>query len=369
MIKKVGKVVLWIVLSLAGILFIGFLFLVIKSPGKLDPLKDANGQVILNSLSEKNAMQIGGIQQGFFIRSENTDNPVILYLHGGPGSPELPFLMATEQAERLEKYFTVCYWDQRGAGMSFDSSIDTNSMSVASMVEDTHEMTKYLQKRFKKDKIYLMGHSWGSFLGIKTIEKYPENYFAYIGIGQVTNQLESERLAYDYMLQHATEINDDEAVKQLKQFDKNAPDFPSIEYLTSARMMLMNKYGIGMVHENASMSDMVNDLLLFEGYTLPEKINYVRGSIFSLNHSFNETIRGNLFDSSTSFKVPVYITHGKYDYQVSYDLAKKYIETIDAPRKGLFTFDNSAHSPNMEEPDKFVQIIRDIAALDSVPVQ
>ena len=360
--KKVIRVLFIALVSIIGILLIGFLFLGIKSPCKLDPLKDENGKLIESAYVEKKRIEIGGIQQGFFIRSENLENPVILFLHGGPGSPELPLLLPYESSERLEKYFTVCHWDQRGAGMSFNQSIDPTTMTVEQMVEDTRQITEYLQNRFKQKKIYLMGHSWGTYLGIKTIEKYPENYLAYIGIGQVSNQLESERLAYDYMLQHATEINDKKAIEGLQKYDKNTADFPNFDYM-SIRSLLMNKYGIGIMHEHLSMMSIAQNLLLFKGYTLSEKINYGRGSLFSLRHVFFRYVtHDNMFESSTTFHVPVYITHGKYDYQVSYALAREYFDKIEAPEKAFFTFENSAHSPNAEEPEKFVQTVREIAS-------
>ena len=197
----------------------------------------------------------------------------------------------------------------------------------------------------------------------KTIEKYPENYWAYIGIGQVTNELESEKLAYDYMLQHATEINDKTAIKKLKKFDRNSPDFPQLDYMMTTRTSLMNKYGIGMTRENISMVALLKELMLFKGYTFTEKINYLRGSLFSLTHlgMSDDIINDNLFESSASFQVPIFIVHGKYDYQVSYALAREWFEKIDAPEKAFFSFENSAHSPNMEEPEKFVQIIREVA--------
>ena len=360
--KKAFKIIGITLLSIIGVLLIGVGFLALKSPGKLQPLKDSEGKEIVGSLAEKNFIEIGGIRQGFFIRGENPENPVILFLHGGPGSPELPLLIPYETSERLEKYFTVCYWDQRGAGMSFSSSIDPATMNVTQMVEDTRQMTEYLQNRFNQEKIYLMGHSWGSFLGVKTIEKYPENYIAYIGIGQVSNQLESEKLAYDYMLQHATETGDKSAVKDLQKFDKNAADFPNLDYIMTVRMSLMNKYRIGMAHKKPiSMTDLGKNLLLFSGYTLAEKANYMRGSLLSLTTIWNNVIKDNFFESSTIFQIPVYITHGKYDYQVSHTLAREWFDKIEAPEKAFFTFENSAHSPNVEEPEKFVEIVREIA--------
>jgi pimeloyl-ACP methyl ester carboxylesterase len=342
-------------------LLIGLAVLAINSPGKLERLKDKEGNVIVNSLAEKHFIEIGGIQQGFFLRSEKPQNPVILFLHGGPGSPELALLYRYEIPERLEKYFTVCYWDQRGAGMSFSNSIDTATMTLEQLIEDTRQITEYLKQRFNQEKIYLMGHSWGSLLGIKTIEKHPENYFAYIGIGQVSNQLESEKLAYDYMLQHAMEIDDRPAVRNLEKFNRNASDFPTMEYISTVRSSLMNKYGIGMMRENFSMVGIVKDLLFFKGYTLPEKINYVQGILFSQTYLWDYVVSDNLFESSISFQAPVYITHGKYDYQVSYTLAREYFEIVEAPGKSFFTFEKSAHSPNGEEPEKFVQIVHDIA--------
>ncbi|MDR0232025.1 MAG: alpha/beta hydrolase [Dysgonamonadaceae bacterium] len=361
--KKVLKVIGITLLSIIGILLIGLVILAVNSPGKLEPLKDSEGKEIAGSLTEKSFVEIGGIRQGFFVRSENPENPVILFLHGGPGSPELPMLIPYEVSERLEKYFTVCYWDQRGAGMSFSSSVDPGTMTTAQMVEDTHQMTEYLKNRFNQEKIYLIGHSWGSYLGVKTIEKYPENYIAYIGIGQVSNQVESEKLAYDYMLQHAMEINDKSAVKNLQKFDKNTSDFPkNLDYMMTVRSLLMNKYGIGFAHEKPlSMIDMAKIILSFKGYTLSEKVNYLKGMSLSLTTLWDYVVEDNLFESSTTFQVPVYITQGKYDYQVSHALAREWFDKIEAPQKAFFTFENSAHGTIMEEPEKFVQIIREIA--------
>jgi pimeloyl-ACP methyl ester carboxylesterase len=357
MILRIIRITL---LSVISVLLIGLVVLAVNSPGKLEQLKDKEGNRIANSLAEKLFIEIGGVQQGFFIRSENPKNPVILFLHGGPGSPELAISYPYEVSERLEKYFTVCYWDQRGAGMSFSNSIDTATMTLEQLIEDTRQITEYLKHRFNREKIYLMGHSWGSFLGVKTIEKHPENYIAYIGIGQVTNQIESEKLAYDYMLQYAKEVNDKAAVSKLEKFNRNAPDFPNLNYIEAVRSPLMNKYGIGIMRDNFSMAKLIKDLLLFKGYTVSEKMKYTQGMTFSNTYLWENVTDDNLFESSASFQVPVYIVHGKYDYQVSYTLSREYFKKIEAPEKSFFTFEKSAHSPNGEEPEKFVRVVRNI---------
>ena len=359
--KKLFKIIGIIFASVVGIVAAGFVILAASSPGRLKPLKDADGREIASALAEKTFLEIGGLRQGMFIRSENPANPVILFLHGGPGSPELPMIIPAEHPERLEKYFTVCYWDQRGAGMSFDKSLTPANATVERFVEDTRGVTEYLRERFGVDKIYLMGHSWGSDLGVRTIQKYPELYAAYIGIGQVTRQHESERLAYDYMLAHATEIGDGKAVEQLKKFDPAADDFPSVEYIVGPRSALMNKYGIGQTRKPVSMASTAKNILLFGGYTLSEKVKYVQGMVFSMNHVARYVGAYDMFSSATRFEIPVYVMQGRWDYQVSHVLAEKWMGEIEAPAKGFFSFDDSAHSPNMEEPEKFVRIVRDIA--------
>jgi pimeloyl-ACP methyl ester carboxylesterase len=360
--KKAGKIMLVITLSFFSILFMGLLIILANSPGKLTPLKNSQNNIIQGSISEKAWIEVNGIKQGMFIRGENPQNPVILYLHGGPGNPMLQFISYLETNERLEKYFTVCYWDQRGSGMTYSKSTDPSTMTVEQMVDDTHKVTGYLRERFGQDKIYLLGHSWGSYLGVKTIEKYPENYLAYIGIGQLSNQKESERLAYDYMLSHAKDINDLDVIEKLERYDPNADDFPSLEYLIKARTATLDKYGVGRLHQGLTFQDILRTFLVFKGYTLKEKINWFLGADFSMIQLYDRVWKeDNLFESSVIFKIPFYVVHGIYDYSVSYTLAKEYLGVLEAPKKEFITFSNSAHSPNMEEPELFVQTFRKIA--------
>jgi pimeloyl-ACP methyl ester carboxylesterase len=360
---------LTVVLFLICIVFTGLLIIRVNSPGKLTPLKDSQNNIIQGSISEKVWVEINGIKQGMFIRGENPKNPVILYLHGGPGTPMLQFIFYLEKLkkhERLEKYFTVCYWDQRGAGMTYSKATDPSTMTVEQMVEDTREVTKYLKSRFGQDKIYLLGHSWGSYLGVKTIEKYPENYLAYIGVGQISDFTESERLSYNYMLNYAKDINDKDVIEKLEKFDPYAGGFPlmrkeghQLDYLM-VRTANLNKYGIGHLHQGVAFTDILKTLFVFKGYTIREKINWFLGADFSMIYLFPVLLDDNLFTSSVRLEVPFYIIHGAYDYMCSKVLAEKYLDVLEAPKKEFFIFANSAHSPNMEEPELFIQILRKI---------
>lgn len=351
-----------ILLSTVGIVLIALSVVLINSPGRLPPLKDAQGNVIAGSISEKVWIEVGGIQQGMFIRGENPDNPVILYLHGGPGTPMLQFIEYLETDERMEEHFTVCYWDQRGSGMTYTKSTDPSTMTVEQMIEDTREVTEYLKSRFGQERIYLIGHSWGSYLGVKTIEKYPENYLAYIGIGQVSNQTQSERLAREYMLSRANETHDQEVAKKLEPYDPYAEDFPQLDYLTKVRTALLNEYGIGHLHEGVTTPLIMKTLFVFKGYTASEKIGWLLGADFSMIHLFPVVLADDLSKSSVKFEVPFYVVQGAHDYMTSQVLAEQYLDILEAPKKEYFLFDNSAHSPNMEEPEKFIEVFRQIAA-------
>jgi pimeloyl-ACP methyl ester carboxylesterase len=300
--RTIVKVLFSIIAIICGIIFVCLLVILINSPGKLPPLTDGQGIVIPGSISEKVWLEVGGIKQGMFIRGEDPTNPVILYVHGGPGTPMLQFisyLEKREESELLEKYFTVCYWDQRGAGMTYSKSTDPSTMTLEQMVEDTREVTQYLKSRFGQDKIYLLGHSWGSYLGGKTIEKYPENYLAYIGIGQVSNSTESEQLSYYYMLNHANDIDDKEVVEKLEKFDPYAEGFPLIQeeghqldYLL-VRTELLNRYGIGHVRDFPQgmtfNGAILRTLFEFKGYTITEKIRLLFGlDMFIIDVAVNQ---------------------------------------------------------------------------------
>ena len=359
-------VLLSVIGSLVGVMLIGLLVILIYSPGKLPPLKDENGKVIPGSISEKVWLEIGGIKQGMFIRGENPKNPVILYLHGGPGEPMLQFIQPLEKSERLEKYFTVCYWDQRGSGMTYSKSTDPSTMTIWQMVEDTREVTEYLISHFGQEKIYLLGQSWGTYLGVKTVENYPEYYLAYIGIGQAVNTVESERLAYDYMMGHAKEIDDKEVISDLEKYDMS--DFPWFDkddlswfhYLAKSRSDTLNKYGMGRMHQGVSFRDILKAFFLFKGYTLREKINWFIGEDFSMVRLFPIVLSDSLSETSLEFEIPFYIIHGGFDYVTSLTIAEEYLSVLQAPKKEFFTFPGSAHSPNLEEPEKFVEIVRKI---------
>lgn len=306
-------------------------------------------------LEEKLYLEINGIRQGMFLQSDDTDNPVLLFLHGGPGSPEIAFV--AEKPAGLEKVFTVCWWEQRGSGISYHRSISRETMTVSQLIADTVAVANYLRQRFGKEKIYLMGHSWGSVLGLLTVRQVPEPFRAYIGIGQVVCQMESEQLAYTYMLDEFRAAGDRKMVRKLEKFPIDKGAGVGGKYL-AVRGEGLTKLGIGMMHSSFSMWEEMMPIFRFRGYTWRERIKYVRGNLFSVKCLWDTVLESDYAKQVPRLEVPFYVLHGKFDYQVSYALAREYVRSVEAPVKGFYTFEDSAHSPFLEEPEKMIRILR-----------
>jgi pimeloyl-ACP methyl ester carboxylesterase len=338
--------------------------LAVLSPGKPKPFLDENGKLLADSISEKTFDNINGVKQGMFIKSKNKNNPVLLFVHGGPGMPE--YFLTDSYPTGLEDYFTVCWWDQRGAGLSYGSDIKADTMTTEQIVSDTNEVSKYLCKRFSQDKIYLMGHSWGSYIAIQAAAKAPELYHAYIGMGQMSRQVESEKLAYKYMIEQYKTAGNKKMVQKLDAYPILESDTALNSYLSSyLRDEAMHDLGIGTIRKIRNMKSIFTSIvvssLINQEYTLTEKINLWKGKIFSGSHT---ALRDEEYSTDMNLKVPkldipVYFFSGKYDYTVNYSLSEEYLKELKAPLKGFYLFRESAHSPAFEEPEKTLRIMRE----------
>ncbi|NNU78455.1 alpha/beta fold hydrolase [Clostridium estertheticum] len=243
---KVGKIML-ISFSLITLCITALaIILLVQSPGKVNPLRDKNGNVMKDSISEKINVKINGVNMGMIIKSENISNPVLLFVHGGPGMPE--YFLTETYPTGLEKYFTLVWWDQRGAGLSYSSDISAKTMTTNQFVSDTISVTNYLREHFGQDKLYLMGHSWGSYIALQAAAKSPELYHAYIGVGQTSNQMESEKIAYKYMIKYYNAKGDKKTVKKLEATPIETMDSLSDAY-KKIRDDLMHRAGIGTTHK------------------------------------------------------------------------------------------------------------------------
>jgi pimeloyl-ACP methyl ester carboxylesterase len=322
------------------------------SPGRIAPYKDANGKVIQGSLAEKIVVPIGGVTQGMIIRSKNIHNPVLLYVHGGPAFPN--YFLMDKYNPCLEDYFTVCYWEQRGGGLSYTTEVTLASMNFNQLALDAIEVTNYLRKQFGKEKIYMMAHSGGTPIALLAIQKNPALYQAYIGMGQITNQAASEKLAYQYMLNQYTQQSNQHRIDELKKYPVLIADSSLISYYQSGlRDQYMHELGIGTMRKMRSVFwDIFIPVLACKAYTIKEKINIWQSKFYFLPKTkFNEELLTTDFAAKVpTLEVPVYFFSGRYDFTVNSNLSKDYLNKLHAPIKGFYTFQKSAHSPLFEEP-------------------
>ena len=356
--QKAGRIMLIVVSTLLAGLLILVAVLLAWSPGKPEPFLDENGKPLANSISEKIFVDINGVQQGMFIKGKDVNNPILLFVHGGPGMPE--YWLTQRYPTGLENHFVVVWWEQRGAGLSYSADIPSETMTAEQFVDDTIAVTNYLRERFGQDKIYLMAHSWGSYIGIQAAAREPDLYYAYIGVGQISHQIQSEQLAYQYALAYYKENGKQACVRKLEA----APPTLTVPLPTNymaLRDPYMHGAGIGTTRD---MKSVVTGIFLpswqFKEYTLGEKVNLWKGKFYSRSSSFSLWDKMQITDLGqqvTKLDVPVYFLHGLYDYTCAYPLAKEYFEKLDAPVKGFYTFESSAHSPMFEEPEKVQKIL------------
>jgi len=353
-VRKVIRIMVTIPAVLLVCVFILVGMLLACSPGKPKPFVDENGRPLAGSISEKVFVNINGVEQGMFIISKDATHPVLLYLHGG--MPD--YFLTQKYPTGLEDYFTVVWWEQRGSGLSYSTDIPPETMTLEQMISDTLAVTNYLRNRFGQERIYLMGHSGGTFIAIQAAARAPELYYAYIGVAQMSYQLRSERLAYEYMLQQFRESGNTEMVRKLEEAPVTMTGGTPDAYL-ALRDGAMHSLGIGTTHDmNSVITGIFLPSLTSRDYTLIEKVNMWRGKSRSgVSPFWDEMIATDLSIQVPELDIPVYFLEGIYDYTCSYTEARSYFEILRAPLKGFYTFERSAHSPLFEEPEKMLRIL------------
>ncbi len=358
-LSKGGRFMLIILSIVLVCLLILLSVLLAYSPGKPEPFRVEIGKQPGSSISEKIFVNIGCIKQGMFIKGKDRNNPVLLFLHGGPGMPT--YFLAEKYPTGLENNFTVCYWEQRGGGISYNRDISAGSITLDQLISDAIEVTNYLSKRFGQEKIYLMGHSWGSLIGIQAAAKAPELYHAYIGVSQVSKQNESEKLAYRYMMDQYVSAGNKKMAEKLRSHPVLESDAAMITYFKSPlRDITMHDLGVGTMHNMKSVITGVFLPVMFcRAYTLLEKINLWRAKLYLRNKTklIDELLSQDLTASAAKLEIPAYFFSGIYDYTVNYNLSKAFLESLQAPVKGFYTFSRSAHCPMHEEAEKFIGIM------------
>ncbi len=316
-------------------------------------IAEARRIVTPGGIERHEKVRIGGIEQWVSIRGVDRRNPVLLLVHGGPGYVEMP--MSWWYSRGWEEYFTVVQWDQRGAGKTYllnDPAKVAPTLTLERMVADTEEITDWLRHELGKQKIFLIGHSWGSYLGFEMARRHPDWLHAYIGVGQLSNGPASERRGWKLTRAAAQHAGNEEAVRQL---DAIAPYFtpghrPSLEDIFTQRKWL-GFYGGVMAHRSSNSAD--SELAdLSPDYTDDEIAHVWDGNGFTEEHLLVAVLNIDL-TGVRKLGCPFLVFAGRHDINVNSEVAAEWFETVEAPEKHFVWFEHSAHMPMTEEPGKF----------------
>lgn len=335
-------------------------------------LADIHRVVTPNGIQSLEQVRLGGLDQWISIRGADRGNPVLLYLHGGPAQPMMPASWTFQRG--WEDYFTVVQWDQRATGKTYranDPDAVAGTIHIDRYVDDTLELIALLRERLGKDKVVLLGHSWGSIVGMEVLQRKPEWLHAYVGLGQVVSVEENERQGYDYLLQRARDEGNREAIAELEAL---AP-YPGPDPLHRDRIGQQRKWsihygGLSAYRENADQYYAAQHLS--PDYSAADRAAIHDGSMLTLDRVMAEW---NAVDFRGVRKVdaPVMMFMGRHDQTSPSQLAADWLDRVDAPAKAAVWFEHSAHIAPLEEPGRFLVALLDhvrpiaVAAGDGAP--
>lgn len=318
-------------------------------------------------IDEKIYVDINGQKQYVFLRGKDIHNPVILYLHGGPGSPDSYFTY--DFAREICGEFTFVCWDQRGCGRTYikNRKIDSKNKTVnfEQAIEDTDALVSYLRRRFQKDRIIIIGHSYGTVLGVNYVLKHPEKVESYIGIGQHVSNKEAQERNYNEIIQKMSgdskkrdiiesayqKLKDNYDLENFMRFQQKAmpclhSNLPEIKQKSQWKLLVESP--------DFSYADLrwLIGMLNVKGYFRKHKE--------LLNYMFFQDVR----DAGIHFSVPIFLISGEYDKVCRVDLTEEYFETIQAPDKKLVLIKLCGHSPQMDDPATVAKEIKDLLAAE-----
>lgn len=328
------------------------LALSVARPASTAAIVDADGQVVPGSVAELTEVEAGGHDLALMIRGVSSDKPVLLFLAGGPGGSELGAMRRHSQA--LEDDFVVATLDQRGAGKSYDELDPTDTLTLDNAVADVIAVTDYLRERFDEQKVYLVGQSWGSTLGVLAVQQHPELYSAFVGVGQMVSQAATDKIFYDETLAWARQQGNTGLVETLEAngpppYSETLKYEPALSY-----EMQVHPYDHS---PNSEGSGQMSENLLVEEYSLIDQFHVLSATLDVFSTLYPQLQDIDFRKQAAQLEVPVYLAQGRYEAPGRQSLAAEWLAMLEAPRKTLTTFDTSGHRPLWEQPDDFRELM------------
>jgi proline iminopeptidase len=360
------NVMLWLRRSVAigtGIALV-VLAAVVARPATTAPIVTADGEPVPGSVAELTEVEIGGHDLALMVRGRSVDNPVLLFLAGGPGGSELGAMRRHSQA--LEDDFVVATLDQRGTGKSYDELDPTSTLTLDNEVAGAIEVAEYLRGRFGQEKVYLVGQSWGTLLGVLVAQERPDLVQAFVGAGQMVSPPATDQTYYRDTLAWARETGDTGLAETLTA---NGPppyaDARLYDPVLSAEPELYPYDRSG----NSEGSGQMGENIFVEEYTFMEKAHVFAGTLEVFSALYPRIQDVDLREQASSLEVPVYLAQGAHETPGRAEPAAEWFEMLDAPSKELVVFDTSGHRPLWEQPEEFSDLMTERVLAETAPSQ
>lgn len=362
-LKKLGgqMVILFAIFALITAIVLGSQ-LMAHTPAILDE----NGKPLAGSIASLEKVRLGGVEQWLIIRGHDVNKPVLLFLSGGPGGSEAGRVLRFNS--ELEKYFVVVIWEQRGCGKSYPSLNPKSALTVEQYVSDIIELTEMLRNRFDEDKIYLVGHSWGTIIGVGAVQERPDLFHAYIGAAQMVNVREADQIIYQEMLEYARQTGDTKYLASLEK--QGEPPYLGNNPIQPYANLLGREYEVFEASASSNESyrregDAIQLMLKQPEYGWIDRINNLRGLMDTFNVVYPQLQDFDLRQDVPSLDLPVYFIAGRKDKNAPPSATEAYFNLLDAPHKKLYYFEDSGHSMIWQEPEKYHDILVDVVLPNS----
>ncbi len=307
----------------------------------------------------KEKVELNGFKQTIHIKSKNKKNPVLLFLHGGPGVTNRHSVMTCN--DDLLDDFTIVAWDQRGTTGSY-WGCKKETLTIDQVTKDAAALVDYLCKKFNKKMIFTIGGSWGSLLGTNLLKCYPEKIAAFIGFGMFVNGEENEIISWEYSMEEAKKANDEKSIKILNSVGRPVMGQykGGFSGMMKQRKVMMKYGGYSKDEKKRNYADaMLKPILKSGEYTFGELVGYILGYSFVLKKMWNEVGAVNFNKTHTKFVKPIFILDGRLDKNTPADLVEEWFNKIDAPVKELHWFEKSGHNPMSDEPVEFKKLLKE----------
>ena len=304
---------------------------------------------------------VNGDVQNIHIRGNDPHAPVLLFVHGGPGVCDRSWVMPIQSKYLADRFIMVC-WDQRMAGKSYHRKDRKLPMTLDQQVADMHDVVRYLCKRFRREKIFIVGHSWGSILSVLYLQQHHSHIAAYVGMGQFINGAKNEAISYDFVVDYARAHGDEKALKALEEIGAPVEGIykDGMDGLMVQRNY-MTKFGGGAYKEKENIyKSVLKPFLTSREYNVAKDLpKYYRGTFHCLEKLWPQVVALKFDEDVKKIPVPILLFQGDHDRNTPTELVRPWFQELDAPYKEWVSFAESAHSPIKEEPELWAEKLID----------